>query len=72
MRSFSGKNLKAVSTVSVGVVHINTTECSKRGIQVLNTPDVASDSAAEFTVALTLVTARRLIEGELTVPTAQL
>lgn len=59
----AGKNLKAVSTVSVGVVHINTTECSKRGIQVLNTPDVASDSAAEFTVALTLVTARRLIEG---------
>lgn len=51
--------------MSVGILHISTTECGKRGIQVTSTPDVASDSAAEFTVALTLVTTRRLLEGHL-------
>ncbi|XP_025081305.1 glyoxylate reductase/hydroxypyruvate reductase-like isoform X2 [Pomacea canaliculata] len=59
----AGKKLKVISTMSVGILHISTTECGKRGIQVTSTPDVASDSAAEFTVALTLVTTRRLLEG---------
>jgi len=59
----AGSQLKTVATMSVGMHHINTQECKKRGIYVANTPDVASDSAAELTCALLLVTARRAFEG---------
>ena len=40
-------------------------ECKRRNIEVHNTPDVASDSAAEFTVTLILLVARRLLEGKI-------
>ncbi|ESO88814.1 hypothetical protein LOTGIDRAFT_234402 [Lottia gigantea] len=59
----AGENLKVVATMSVGTHHINVKDCKKRGIQVTNTPDVASDSAAELTVALLLLTTRRCLEG---------
>jgi len=59
----AGSQLKTVATMSVGMHHINVYECKKRGIFVANTPDVAADSAAELTVALLLVTARRAFEG---------
>ncbi|KAK7094161.1 glyoxylate reductase/hydroxypyruvate reductase-like isoform X2 [Littorina saxatilis] len=59
----AGPQLKVISTLSVGTGHIDVSECKKRGIEVLNTPDVASDSAAEFTVTLVLLVARRLLEG---------
>lgn len=53
-----------ISTLSVGTEHIDLAECKRRNIEVLNTPDVASDSAAEFTVTLVLLVARRLLEGK--------
>ncbi|XP_005112797.1 glyoxylate reductase/hydroxypyruvate reductase [Aplysia californica] len=59
----AGPQLKTVATMSVGTHHISTYECKSRNIYVANTPDVASDSAAELTVALLLVTARRCLEG---------
>ncbi|XP_050412620.1 glyoxylate reductase/hydroxypyruvate reductase [Patella vulgata] len=59
----AGPSLKVVATMSVGQHHIDLEECKRRGIQVTNTPDVASDSAAELTVALLLLTTRRLLEG---------
>ncbi|XP_067658654.1 glyoxylate reductase/hydroxypyruvate reductase-like [Haliotis asinina] len=59
----AGHSLKVIGTMSVGMAHIDTRECAKRGIEVANTPDVASDSAAELTVALLLLTTRRLVEG---------
>lgn len=59
----AGPNLKVVATMSVGKDHINERECQRRGIVVANTPDVASDSAADLTVALILITTRRLVEG---------
>ncbi|XP_059163442.1 glyoxylate reductase/hydroxypyruvate reductase-like [Physella acuta] len=59
----AGPQLKTVATMSVGTHHISAYECKKRDIVVANTPDVASDSAAEFTVTLLLMAARRCLEG---------
>ncbi|KAK3576177.1 hypothetical protein CHS0354_001195 [Potamilus streckersoni] len=59
----AGPTLKVIGTMSVGKDHIDVTECERRGIYVSNTPDIASDSAAEITVALILITTRRLAEG---------
>ncbi|BFZ23857.1 hypothetical protein BsWGS_26896 [Bradybaena similaris] len=59
----AGPQLKVVATMSVGTLHIDIAECKKRGIVVTNTPDVAADSAAEFTVTLLLMVTRRCLEG---------
>lgn len=59
----AGPNLRVVATMSVGTDHVDTRECKKRGIFVSNTPDIASDSASDLTVALVLMTTRRLLEG---------
>jgi lactate dehydrogenase-like 2-hydroxyacid dehydrogenase len=55
--------LRVVSSVSVGLDHVNLAACSKRGIPIGYTPDVLSDSVADLSVALLLATARRLPEG---------
>lgn len=60
---FLGPNLKVVATMSVGYEHIDFEECQKHGIVVANTPNVSTDSVAELTVSLLLLTARRLLEG---------
>lgn len=59
----AGPQLKVVSTMSVGYEHIDLDECKKRGITVTNTPNVSTDSVAELTVSLLLMTSRRLKEG---------
>ena len=61
----SGPQLKTISTMSAGTEHINMRLCKERGIEVTKVADVASDSAAEFTVTLVLLVARRLLEGNL-------
>lgn len=63
MVSSAGDSLKVIGTYSVGNDHINVSECKRRKVYVATTPDVASDSAAELTVALILVTTRRIAEG---------
>uniref|UniRef100_A0A0B6YVC0 Glyoxylate reductase/hydroxypyruvate reductase n=1 Tax=Arion vulgaris TaxID=1028688 RepID=A0A0B6YVC0_9EUPU len=59
----AGPQLKIVSTMSVGYEHIDIQECASRNILVANTPGVSTDSVAELTVSLLLMTARRLQEG---------
>lgn len=59
----AGPQLCVVSTMSVGYEHIDLAECKKRNIRVCNTPNVSTDSVAELTVSLLLLTARRLLEG---------
>jgi glyoxylate/hydroxypyruvate reductase len=49
--------------MSVGYEHIDLDACRERDIRVCNTPNVSTDSVAELTVALLLLTARRLLEG---------
>lgn len=59
----AGKDLKVVSTISVGHEHIDLAECKQRGIRVGYTPDVLTDATAELTLGLLLATGRRLIEA---------
>ncbi len=55
--------LKAVSTMSVGVDHIDLDACYRRGIPVGHTPDVLTETTADTAFALLLMASRRLVEG---------
>jgi glyoxylate reductase len=56
--------LKIVANVAVGYNNIDVPYARSRGIVVTNTPDVLTDSVADFTWALILAVTRRLSEGE--------
>lgn len=56
--------LKAVSTFSVGYDHIDVPACKARGVAVTNTPGVLTESTADFTWALLMASARRVVEGD--------
>jgi glyoxylate reductase len=60
----AGDRLKIVANVAVGFNNIDLPYARQRGIVVTNTPDVLTDSVAEFTWALILAAVRRLGEGE--------
>lgn len=55
--------LKVVSTMAVGVDHIDVAACAARGIAVGNTPGVLTEATADLTLALMLAAARRLPEA---------
>ncbi|MGQ3091979.1 MAG: 2-hydroxyacid dehydrogenase [Roseateles sp.] len=57
-------DLKAVCTMSVGYNHIDLAACTARKVLVTNTPDVLTESTADFGFALLMATARRMSEGE--------
>lgn len=59
----AGKSLKVISTMSVGLEHIDLEEVIKRDIKVGYTPGVLTDATAELTVGLLLVVARRMFEA---------
>ena len=46
---FAGLQLKVIATCSVGIDHIDLVECSRRGIKVGHTPNLAKDTVAEAT-----------------------
>ena len=56
--------LRVVCTMSVGYNHIDLAACTARGVLVTNTPDVLTESTADFGFALLMATARRMSEGE--------
>jgi glyoxylate reductase len=56
--------LKAVATYSVGFDHIDIKACTDRGVVVTNTPGVLTESTADFTWALLMSVARRVVEGD--------
>lgn len=56
--------IKVISTISVGVDHIDLEAAGARGIIVTNTPDVLSDATAEIGMLLLLGAARRAAEGD--------
>jgi lactate dehydrogenase-like 2-hydroxyacid dehydrogenase len=56
--------LKVVANVAVGFNNIDTAYARSRGVIVTNTPDVLTDSVADFTWALILGITRRIPEGE--------
>ena len=56
--------LRVISNYAVGFDNIDLEEATSRGIIVGNTPDVLTETTADFTFALMLAAARRLLEGE--------
>jgi len=56
--------LRLVANFGVGVDHIDRVAAAEFGIAVTNTPDVLTDATADLTLALILMTTRRLGEGE--------
>lgn len=57
-------DLRFISSMSVGVDHIDMTAATARGIPVGNTPGVLVETTADATFALLLATARRLVEAD--------
>jgi glyoxylate reductase len=60
----AGAALKVISNVAVGYNNIDVAYARSKGIAVTNTPDVLTESVADFTWALILAITRRLSEGE--------
>jgi gluconate 2-dehydrogenase len=56
--------LRAVCTMTVGYTHIDLAACTARGVLVTHTPDVLTETTADFGFALLMATARRMSEGE--------
>ena len=56
--------LRAVCNMSVGYNHVDVDACTARGIVVTNTPDVLTETTADFGFALMLAAARRVTESE--------
>ncbi|CAJ0686137.1 2-hydroxyacid dehydrogenase [Ralstonia wenshanensis] len=56
--------LKAVCNVGVGYNNVDVAACTARGVVVTNTPDVLTQTTADFAFALMLATARRITESE--------
>jgi len=63
--------LRVISSVSVGVDHIDVEAATSRGIAVGHTPGVLSETTAELTMALLLAVARRIPEADADVRAGQ-
>jgi lactate dehydrogenase-like 2-hydroxyacid dehydrogenase len=55
--------LKIIANVAVGFDNIDVPAATRKGILVSNTPDVLTDTTADFAFALLLASARRVVEG---------
>ena len=60
----AGPQLKVISSMSVGVDHIDLPAATARRIPVGNTPGVLTDATADMAFALLFASARRVVEGE--------
>lgn len=56
--------LKIVSQLAVGFDNIDLAEATRRGIYVTNTPEVLTDTTADFAWALLMAVARRVVEAD--------
>jgi lactate dehydrogenase-like 2-hydroxyacid dehydrogenase len=59
----AGSQLKVISQIAVGYNNIDVAEATRRGIPVGYTPDVLTQTTADFTFALLMASARRIPEG---------
>ena len=59
-----GGTLKVISQMAVGCDNIDLAAATKRGIPVGHTPGVLTDATADFTWALLMAAARRIVEGD--------
>jgi glyoxylate reductase len=56
--------LKVVANIAVGYDNIDVSATRARGVVATNTPDVLTDSVADFTIGLMLSVTRRIVEGD--------
>jgi len=56
--------LRIVANVAVGYDNVDLPACTKRGVVVTNTPGVLDETTADFTWALLLTVARRVVEAD--------
>jgi len=56
--------LRVVANMAVGFNNLDLEALARHGVQASNTPDVLTESTADFGMALLLATARRISEGE--------
>ena len=56
--------LRVVANIGAGYDTIDVAACTKRRIAVTNTPDVLTESTADFAFALLLAVSRRLFEAD--------
>jgi glyoxylate reductase len=63
--------LKIVAQMAVGFDNIDIPEASKRGIYVTNTPEVLTETTADFAWALLMAVGRRVVEADKYVRTGQ-
>jgi len=63
--------LKIVAQLAVGFDNIDMQEATKRGIYVTNTPEVLTDTTADFAWALLMAVARRVVEADKYIRTGQ-
>ncbi len=57
-------DLKVVANVAVGYDNIDVAAARRRGIAVTNTPDVLTETTADFAWALLMAAARRVVEAD--------
>jgi glyoxylate reductase len=60
----AGPNLRIVANVAVGYDNIDVAACTERNVAVTNTPGVLDETTADFTWALLMAVARRVVEGD--------
>ena len=60
----SGPSLKVIANIAVGYDNIDVAAATQRKVMVTNTPDVLTDTTADFAFALLLASARRVAEGD--------
>ena len=58
------KDLKVVANISVGYNNFDVPAITAAGVMATNTPDVLTDTTADFGFALLMATARRITEAE--------
>src|SRR6266566_647813 len=56
--------LKVVANVAVGYNNIDVAAAKRRGVIVTNTPDVLTETTADFAWALLMAAARRVVEAD--------
>jgi len=58
------RNLKVIANISVGYNNFDVPAITAAGVMATNTPDVLTDTTADFGFALLMATARRITESE--------
>jgi gluconate 2-dehydrogenase len=60
----ANKSLRVLCNTSAGFNNIDIAACTARGVLCTNTPDVATETTADFAFGLILAAARRIVEAD--------